>query len=123
MELHHIFQDGLSDGPDETPKISRDGEIENLRAALSALQMANQFSVGDIVSQKPGCRLYRDISDNGLAIVVELLPSPMPANDGQDAASHCFRQTVDMVIGQWTLDGSFILHHVDSRRYEVVSDE
>lgn len=107
--------------PDRT-SISREGEIACLRDALDALMTKNEFKVKMIVRQKPACKGYKSYSDNGLAIVVELLDEPIIRVDVDSTSGH-YRESMDMIVGEWDANqGVFVTFHVDSRRHEPVED-
>lgn len=96
------------------PKIAILGEIANLRAALGAYETHHDFVAGDLVRQKDACRIYDDsISDNRIAIVVEVYPRPRTIATTPD----CY--PVTMTIGEWDVsDGTFVFFQVDGARYE-----
>jgi len=120
IQMMRASAEADDDEPPARQKISREGEIENLRCALRSLQTVNTFAVGMIVRQKPSCRLYRDAGDNGLSIVVEILPKAVIGNAGRndDSGSPYYQHHTDMRIGQWDKDGDFVVFHVDSTRFE-----
>jgi hypothetical protein len=104
----------------DRPKISRIGEIEVLREGLRLLNTAHNFSPGMIVQQKPGCENYKTLSDNGVAIVVEVLAEPIIISREDDLGGMNFRTPMDMIIGEYSSDGNFCLFYVDKRRFEPV---
>jgi hypothetical protein len=100
-------------------KISLGGEIECLTDAYCALLTTHKFTPGMIIRQKPACRIYKDLGDNGIAIVIELLPEPILTGLNEHYGSDGLRMPVDMVVGEWRASaGAFVIHHVDSRRFE-----
>lgn len=108
------------------PKITEIGEASVLASMLAELSYKHEFRPGMIVRQKPQCAILNLYSDNGLAIVVSVLESPL-VETAADSSSPQYRQPMDMIIGsRATRDGlapKFILWHVDSRRFEPVNGE
>lgn len=101
---------------DNRPKISYEGEVECLRDAFAQFNERHVFKPGDLVRQKPQASIYKTISDNGVSVVVEMLPEPiiLPSEPG---TAH-YREPNDMIIGERKSTGEFLLYHVDSRRFE-----
>lgn len=83
--------------PDE-PRLAPDIEAVRLRDALSAFQIEHTFRIGDIVRQKPQATLYAGFGDNDLAIVVDLLPTPI-FTDKKDHGSPYF----NLPLGRYCL--------------------
>lgn len=112
---------GINPSEDERPKIAVEGEMALLADALLAFSREDApLAVGNLVRQKPACACYDLPSDNGLAIVVEVLPEPILGNEG-NSSSNFFRERMDVVVGVWVArKGQFVLFYVDSRRFERV---
>ena len=113
----------MQDDDSSHPKITAFGEAEVLASMLMEFNYKHEFRPGMIVRQKPQCASLSLYSDNGLAIVVSVLDSPLVETTA-DSNSPQYRQPMDMIVGsRATKDGSepkFILWHVDSRRFEPV---
>lgn len=106
-------------------RLAPDIEAIRLQDALRTLQKKYSFKVGMIVRQKQGVRAYRKHSESDLSIVVDLLSTPVlfeAEGEAGGSASPYFRQPLDMIVGHID-DDSFLLYHVDSRRFEPVPEE
>jgi hypothetical protein len=118
--------DGTLDEDDAPrPKISDIGEAEVLRSMLAEFSARHEFRRGMIVRQKPQCEIYNLFSDNGLAIVVEMLPETL-FESSRDSGSASYRQPMDMIIATRAVRSGeavrLALWHVDSRRFEPAED-
>lgn len=121
MELTEMLQHrlgGNNSGEDE-PKLSLPFAAQDLRDGLTALMTDHCFAVGDIIRQKPTCKIYNERYPGEPAIVCEILPEEIIDND-QQAGSAFFRTRLTMIIGRRSSDGDLATFHVDGRRYEPV---
>lgn len=105
------------------PTLAPDIEAIRLRDALETFTTQHTFKIGDIVRQKRGVRGYRKQNSNDLGIVVEVMETPIMFQDKeQGSGSPYWRQPLDLQVGHCDGD-SFMVYHVDSRRYEPVPEE
>ena len=117
-----VGSSALQDYYSSHPKITAIGEAEVLASMLMEFNYKHEFRPGMIVRQKPQCAIFNLYSDNGLAIVVEVLAEALmepTANSNQRQ----YRQPMDMIVGARMVGGSapkFTLWHVNSRRFEPV---
>jgi hypothetical protein len=121
MELGEMLQQRLSSnnsGEDE-PKLALPFAAQDLRDGLTALMTVHFFAVGDIIRQKPTCKIYNERYPGEPAIVCEILPEAVIDPD-QQASSAYFRTRLTMIIARRGPDGDFNTFHVDDRRYEPV---
>lgn len=102
----------------ERSKISLEGECEVLRDALASYNKSTEFRVGDIVRCKTNNKIY-NMGDNGLAIVVELLPEPFKTQPEDWSKSNGNVLRVDMIVGMLDGEQDILFRHVDSRRLEL----
>src|SRR5271154_1911711 len=91
MDLEQMLRDGrvvmATSGPSPSrPRLSTAMSAQDLQDGLTALTVTHCFSPGMIVRQKRSCTMYRDLSEDGLAIVVEVLEAPLrcPASDSSN---------------------------------------
>lgn len=105
----------------EGPKILLEAEIDLLRSNLKDFNKKHDFRLGMIVRQKSN--FYRLPSDNGISIVVDMLPD-LIINEKEETGSTYYRDRYDMLIGSWSsATGAFLIFHVDSRRFEPVPQD
>lgn len=118
MNIEDLMRRAREHSKNERPKITAFGEVEILRTALAAYRRCYDHRVGDIVRQKPECKLSeKEFSDNSISIVVEIWDAPRPINPANP------HDMGTMVIGQWDAsDGTFMLVAVDGNRFEPVSE-
>lgn len=121
MDLGELFRRSASraeDDPDRV-RISRIGELALLHDACAAFTTRHEFRVGMVIRPKPALPYYRTFSDNGLAVVVELLagaPMDLPGQSGNG-----LRQS--MLILERKADGDFGTFSVDARFFEPVPED
>ena len=102
--------------------ISADQHIlaQNLRACCLALTDVEKFSVGDIVQWKPNMRNRRFLKTDQLAIVVEVLDTPV-REAIEDPRDLYYGTYYDMVVGVLDDDDEFYCWHVCSARFTKVA--
>jgi len=90
--------------------------VERLTASFHSLCTEEAFKPGDLVQWKLGLKNKRKPAEGELAVVVEVLPSPIfDAHKGASVAY--FREPLDIRLGILDEDGDFIIYHFDSRRF------
>ena len=86
----------------------------DLKQLVGSLFTKHTFSVGDLVTWKPGLR--NKATKSPPFVVVEVLLASI--YDGEaNAGSPYFREPLDMVIGFLDREGELNCLHVDSRRF------
>lgn len=93
---------------------------QNLRACRLALTDVEEFSVGDIVVWKPNMRNLRYPKTNQLAIVVEVLDTPV-RDVVEDPRAPYHGRHYDMIIGVLDDDEEFFCWYVCSDRFTKVA--
>ena len=89
---------------------------ELLRERLASFQEQSCFQPGDLVQWKPGLKNKRMPHKDELAIVVEVLPSPITDSDKGSSGSY-FLEPLDVRLGIVDDDGDFVIFYYDSRRF------
>lgn len=90
--------------------------VERLTACFQALCTEEAFKPGDLVQWKLGLKNKRRPAMGELAVVIEVLPSPIfDAHKGASVAY--FREPLDIRLGLLDEDGDFLIYHFDSRRF------
>ena len=92
--------------------------VQNLRACRLALTDVEEFSVGDIVQWKPNMRNLRFPKTDQLAIVVEVLDTPV-RDAAEDPRAPYYGTYYDMIVG--VLDDEFFCWRVCSERFTKVA--
>lgn len=121
VDLAEIMKNSMGrDNPDEDePRLALPFAAQDLRDGLTALSSAHYFGIGDIVRQKPSCRIYVERYPGEPAIICEILAAPILETE-QGSGSPYFNIPMDIVIGRRGERGDFVTFHVDSRRFEPV---
>jgi len=89
---------------------------ELLRERLTSLLSQECFQPGDLVQWKTGLKNKRLPKQDQLAVVVEMLSSPVTDEDKSSGGSY-FMEPLDMKLGLIDEDGDFVIFHYDSRRF------
>jgi hypothetical protein len=119
-DIFRYLQDHQNEKGSKPLNIDPDIEAELLRAALSEFNTHHELEAGMIVRQKPACHIYRSASCGQLAIVVEVFAEPISERKIEEGGTS---ERVDLLVAEIDrTDGDFVLHYVDSRRFEPVPE-
>ncbi len=99
------------------------GTADQLRQAFNCFKKRHTFAVDQLVKWKAKCKNRREPKYDEPAIVCEVLTEPIVDEEKKSAGSAYFREPLDIVLGLMDPDdGSFVLYHFDSRRFEPYED-
>jgi hypothetical protein len=90
---------------------------EDLRSRYLELIEPTAFQPGDLVMWKVGMKNRLRPAEGAPAIVIDVLPAPVFAND-RDAGSTDYREPLDLVLGLLDEDDDFSVYHFDQRRFK-----
>ena len=112
-------------GDKKRPQFAIDIEALRLREAFASFVTEHTFTPGMIVRQKKQIGGYQSYGANDLAIVMKVLDEPILAeiDGGNTQSSPWYRTPLSMVIGCIVGDESFMIYHVDGRRFEPVPED
>lgn len=113
---------GISGAPSEAVKLSPDQKKQLLLSAFEKLQQRYEFKVGDFVRWKEGLRnrIYPEAGDP--AIVCEVLNHPI-MDATSDSGDYTFREELNLKLGVMGPEGSLVIWHYDSARFEPYPDK
>lgn len=95
---------------------------QKLIQAYESMKKVNAFHPKQLVRWKQGLKNKSLPEYNEPAIVWEILSSPrFDDTESASAGSPYFHEPLDLVIGILDEDEDFVLFHVDSRRFEPIS--
>ena len=91
-----------------------------LDIAFKALKVPHNFQPGKFVRWKKGMKNRKLPAYGDLAIVVEVLPTPVyDRKSAGESESPLFHEPLDLILGVFARnDEEFLLLHYDSRRFE-----
>ena len=89
----------------------------DLLIAYAIFSENHTFTPGMVVEWKPN---MQNKSIGGPFVVLEVLTKPN-LNPHARANNTYFREPLDLILGSYTEDGSFIQYHFDSRRFQPVA--
>jgi hypothetical protein len=92
--------------------------ISQLKASCNSLLKKEIFEVGQIVKWKEDLNNRTLPYKNQPAIVVSILDEPVISNE-VNSGSPYFLETLDIIIGIITDEGTFLTFYYDSRRFEA----
>ncbi len=92
--------------------------ISQLKASCSSLLKKEIFEIGQIVKWKEDLNNRTLPYKNQPAIVVSILDEPIISNE-VNSGSPYFLETLDIIIGIITDEGTFLTFYYDSRRFEA----
>jgi len=92
--------------------------IDELRLCHKSLSKKTDFREGQIVKWKKRMQNKKLPKKDQPAIVVAILDEPI-FEDTVPAGSPYYREPIDIVLGLFHEDGSFLAFHYDSRRFEL----
>jgi hypothetical protein len=98
-------------------------DVNNLKKINELFLKKHDFEKDQIVKWKKGLKNRRLPTENQPAIVVDILHPPLLSNE-EETGSTYFREPLDIILGFINeSDGSFIVFHYDSRRFEPYKTE
>jgi hypothetical protein len=92
--------------------------IAQLKAACCNFLKKESFKVGQLVKWKKDLKNRQLPYKNQPAIVVSILDEPIVSTE-DEAGSPYFLETLDMILGIITDNGTFLTFYYDSRRFEA----
>ena len=113
----------ISDEEDETSnryavKINDDVGKDRLREIALNFLEREEFEVGDFVTLKDFCSLYKNPPPGCVAVVVALHPGA--TDESQPSGTPFYRAPLDVEIGFLDSDGDFQTSRMDGRRLRKV---
>jgi len=105
---------------EESERYDKD-HIDELRLCYKSLLEKARFQEGQIVKWKKYMKNKKLPKRNQPAIVVKMLDEPI-LEDKIPLSSPYYGEPLDVLLGIFHDDGSFITFYYDSRRFEVLKD-
>lgn len=105
---------------EEESSIYDDSHLENLGVAFASFGHTHKFEIGQVVKWKPNMNNKKLPKQNQPAIVVEVLEKVL-IDEETSASSTYFQEPLDIVLGVFGKDGTFLTFYHDSRRFEPYS--
>lgn len=103
-----------------TTDISTDPQIKiKLETAFEELNKNEKFKTGDIICYKKG---FQNKKTSGPFIVIKILKKPI-FDDSENPSSIYFNEPLNIIVGFFISDNTFVTTYLDSRRMTLFQDE
>ncbi len=95
-----------------------EAHLDQLKAACNSFLKKESFEVGQIVKWKKDLKNRRLPYTNQPAIVISILDEPVISKENESGSPY-FLETLDIILGIITDEGTFLTFYYDSRRFEA----
>jgi hypothetical protein len=106
---------------DDESEVYDSAYIENLQQCYRAMEEKHSFHKGQLVKWKPHLNNKKLPKLGQPAIVLDILDSPIV--DEEEPSSTYFREHLDIVLGVFDPNGTFLKFYYDSSRFEPYEQE